>query len=165
MNWIGVDTEDSLNWIAGDWTDLFYFLRLWFATVFTIAKWTLVWIKWVFKALWNNVSTIAGYLSGNFTNAWNSIKYGAINMAQSALDSIIGMANGIAEKWQDLKFELWLSDTMWKKNTFGTIDLYWLLWIDKNDLNQYKWTWEQFTQDLAEPRKETRDEIWDTMEE
>ena len=165
MNWIGVDTEDSLNWIAGDWTDLFYFLRLWFATVFTIAKWTLVWIKWVFKALWNNVSTIAGYLSGNFTNAWNSIKYGAINMAQSALDSIIGMANGIAEKWQDLKFELWLSDTMWKKNTFGTIDLYWLLWINKNDLNQYKWTWEQFTQDLAEPRKETRDEIWDTMEE
>ena len=164
LNWLGVDTSDSLNWIAGDWTDLFYYLRLWFATVYAFAKGAIVWIRWVFKSLASNVSTIAWYISWNFSNAWNTVKYGAISMAQSALDGITWMIDWIREKRNDLMFILWFDDKMSNKK-ITTIDLYSILWVDKNQIDWAKQTWEQFTADLAEPRKDTRDEIWDTMEE
>ena len=161
------DTSDTLNWIAGDWTDLVYFFRLGAATVYAVAKGTLVWIKWLFSALWSNIWTIIWYLTGNFESAWNWIKYGAVSMAQSALDSVVSMVNWIIEKWQDLKFTLWLADRMFNAATdwISTIDIFAKLWMDKNWLDWAKQTWEQFTEDLAEPRKQARDDIWDAMEE
>lgn len=163
LNWIGMlysavsdaiwtTNSDTITWMAGDWTDIFYFINLWIAWIAMAFKIAFKWVVWVIKATAWSIWAFVGRMTGSFDNAMVAIWYWFVKMAQSALDSIVQMVNKMVDWLNRIPEKLWL----WKmiEGEVKWINIAKLLWIDDASMNAAKNIRDDFIWDIEAPRKD-----------
>lgn len=142
--------DETTSWIKWDWSDVFYYLKLWFAVVTQTVKLAVTtiysYIKFVWKARWD----IAWMMWWIFSALRSDVKNWALNMAEWAVNAVVKMVNWMIDKINRLSTQIedltWLS--MWLMNTISEISFWW--WETWRLSEQISTLWTLLKEDFTE---------------
>ena len=124
---ISSSDEETTTWIKWDWSDVFYYIQLWFSVVVNTIKLAITTIYAYLKAYWKSVWDVIWMMWRMFSALRTDVKNWAINMAENWVNAVVDMINWMIDKINRLSNEIteltWLS--MWLLDTVNKVDFWW----------------------------------------
>ena len=139
---VSSNSEETTSWIKWDWSDLFYYLQMWFAVIVNVVKLAFTTIYATLRAFWKSVWDIAWMMWWIFSALWSDVKNWAINMAEWWVNAVVKMVNWMIDKINRLSSEIeeltWLS--LWLMTTIWEVDFWWWeTWRLSEQLSTLSW--------------------------
>lgn len=171
------DSEQTISWLKWDWSDWFYYIKLWIdwiLWVINIALWLLVSsLSWVFNFIQNWWDATAQIIVGLFRGVWITVWWFFDVLASkiwwafiSAINGIISWTNGLI-KWlnkilpQDFKvWIIWEIPNTTKK--FSDIQGGWE--VLNKWASDFKKVWSSSFSDVWDTRNQTTNKMVNNME-
>lgn len=139
---VSSSSDETTTWIKWDWSDLFYYLQMWFTVIVNVVKLAFTSIYATIKAFWKSVWDIAWMMWWIFSALRSDVKNWAINMAEWWVNAVVKMVNWMIDKINRLSSEIeeltWLS--LWLMTTIWEVDFWWWeTWRLSEQLSTLSW--------------------------
>lgn len=142
MSFISSSDEETTTWLKGDWSDIFYYIQLWFSVVVQTVKVAITTMYAYLKAYWKSVWDIIWMMWRMFSALRSDVKNWAINMAEWAVNSVVKMINWMIDKINRLTSQIedltwmsiWLMKTIWEVSFW-----WWATWQLSQEISTLSW--------------------------